>query len=99
MNDYEHFGIPDGNLRAAEKAGERKRRHPYHTHVPTRNEVATLEPIALRSLLTGWMCHAATEIIPSRTQIFEVREILLTRVDTLDLAGLIAMCDCYIKGE
>jgi len=99
MNDYNYFGIPESNLRAAEKSANRKQRHKYHTSVPTRKEVATLEPVVLKPLLMGWMCNAATEIIPSRTQIFEVRQILIARADAGDLSELISMCDCYMSGE
>jgi len=99
MGDFNHFGIPENNLRAAEQSAQRKRRHKYHTYVPSRKEVATLEATELRSILTGWMCNAAIEIIPSRTQIAQVRSVLLGRPDVSQLSELLSMCDCYINGE
>lgn len=99
MSDFSHFGIPESNLRAAEQSGERQRRHKFHTYVPTRKEVATLKPGKLKTILTGWMCNAAIEIIPSRTQIAEVKSVLMLRPDADELRDIISMCDCYISGE
>ena len=99
MSDYSHFGIPEDNLRAAEESGRRQPRHKFHTYVPTREEVAKLDANELKFILTGWMCNAATEIIPSRTQIAEVKIILMLRPDARELGDVLSMCECYISGE
>ncbi|AZP14562.1 hypothetical protein EJN92_13560 [Undibacterium parvum] len=70
-----------------------------HSYVPSRKEVASLNIKELTEILTGWMCNSPTEIIPSRTQIAEVKDILLTRPDLSQLTGLITMCNYYINGE
>jgi hypothetical protein len=43
------------------------------------------------------MCNSPIEIIPSRSQIEEVRSIILARDDAAELADLIAMCRNYIS--
>lgn len=99
MSNYSYFGIPERNLRAAEESAQRKCQHQFHVYVPSREEVASLNASKLGKILTGWMCNAATEIIPSRTQISEVKLVLLERSDVSEISDLISMCDCYISGE
>ena len=96
-NLYDRFGIPEENLRALAKWKVKKlKRYPFHLYVPTRKEVATLPPAELTPILVGWMCRSPVEIIPSRSQIIEVRSILVERRDSESLAGLIEMCRNYI---
>lgn len=71
----------------------------FQSYVPTRKEVATLEPKKITAILTDWMCRSPVEIIPSRTQIIAVREVLLTRHDANKLTGLITMCNYYIDND
>jgi hypothetical protein len=98
--DYEHFGTPLSNMVAAKKTKKSlfPRPHP-HSYVPTRNEVAYLEAHLITKILTGWMCQSPTEIIPSRTQVAEARDILLGRPDAAHLSGIITMCNYYINGD
>jgi hypothetical protein len=98
-NDQDRFGMPEENIFAARKWMDKKRKnkYPIHIYVPTRKEVATLPPDELKPILVGWMCHSPTEIIPSRTQIEEVRTALLCRNDADRLADLIKMCSHYIS--
>ena len=97
-NLYDHFGVPEENLRALAKwKGKKLKRYPYHMYVPTRKEVATLPSAELTPILVGWMCHSPIEIIPSRSQITEVCSILVERRDSESLAGLIDMCRNYIS--
>lgn len=95
LND--RFGTPEENLKAARKwEGKKSRQYPFHVYVPTRKEVAILAPAELRAILTGWMCHSPIEIIPSRSQITDVRAILLERKDAEELHDILEMCRNYI---
>ncbi len=96
--DYQYFDVPATNRHAAKKMGK-KRLYKEHSDVPTRKEVANVDIHTLTKILTGWMCNSPTEIIPSRTQIAEVRNILLERSDVSQLTGLITMCNYYINGD
>ena len=100
MTDYfERFGTPDENIQAAARWVEKhQKKYAYHTHVPTRKEVATMPASELRELMVGWMVHSPTEIIPSRTQIALAREVLLCRPDAHELTALLDMCKHYIDG-
>ena len=98
-NGQDRFGMPEENIIAAKKwLGKKgKKKYPFHAYVPTRKDVASLPPEELKTILVGWMCHSPTEIIPSRTQIEEVRTALLHRDDADGLADLIKMCSHYIS--
>lgn len=98
-NESDRFGVPDVNLHAAEEAVKRQKKYNLQSYVPTRHEVATLGIEKMMEMLTAWMCHSPTEIIPSRAQIAEVKLILLERPDASELAGLVNMCDRYIDGD
>ncbi len=98
-NGQDHFGVPAENIAAAQKWAQMMSKHPVHTNVPTRNEVATLGHDELHAILIGWMLHSPLEIIPSRTQIDDVRTILLNRSDANNFANLIRMCDNYINNS
>jgi hypothetical protein len=97
-NLHDRFGVPEENLQALFKwKGKKRKRYPFHLYVPTRKEVATLSPAELKSILTGWMCHSPVEIIPSRSQIAEVRSVLLERKDSAAFTELLEMCRNYIS--
>jgi hypothetical protein len=95
--DFNFFGIPAENIRAATQRHS-SGKHPDHTIVPSRKDIATLPEAELRGLLVGWMENGATEIIPSRAQIALVREILQEREDARQLTQIIAMCNNFIDG-
>jgi hypothetical protein len=98
MENYEYFWIPEANLRAAREC-RKKKNHKLNIEVPTRRDVARMEPAQIRVAMLAWMCNSVTEIIPSRAQISEARLILLARDDVASLMDLIEMCDNYIRGE
>jgi hypothetical protein len=50
-------------------------------YVPTRNEVATLEPFWLRLILLGWWWESPTELIPTDEQVAAVLAVLRSRPD------------------
>ena len=96
--EHERFGVPDENLIAAKKwRDKKKKKYLFHTYVPTRKEVASLPLRELRSILIGWMCHSPTEIIPSRSQIEEVRRIIADRRDADQFTELLKMCANYVS--
>lgn len=94
---FDRFGGPEENIRAAKEAAGRQSLHVLHCHVPTRKEVTTLPAKELTEMLTGWMCHSPIEIVPSRSQIIEVKLVLLSRTDAAELSRLIGMCENYIN--
>lgn len=95
--DKERFGVPPENRDAAlrRQLASAARRRPWHTRVPTRNEVLRLPPEELTAMLVGWMEHSPVEIIPSPAQIQLVIEVLLTRPDAPALEPLLSMCRNY----
>lgn len=95
--DEERFGVPSENMNAAlrRQAGSTHKRRPWHTKVPTRNEVLRLPQEELTALLVAWMEHSPVEIIPSAAQIQLVIEVLLTRPDAPTLEPLVSMCRNY----
>lgn len=100
QEDFEHFGIPTENIRAAEKwADKRHKKYHYHIEVPTRKQVRKLPPTQLTQLLVGWMVHSPVEIIPSRTQIELVVEVMRQRNDVGALQDVLKMCRNYIEGH
>ena len=50
-------------------------------YVPTRQEVATAEPVLLEAILIDWWWEAPTALIPTRRQVDEVIGILKARRD------------------
>ncbi|WP_211475083.1 hypothetical protein [Collimonas humicola] len=97
--EFDRFGIPGENIRAAEEAVKRLPLHELHSYVPTRKEVATLAANEITEMLTGWMCRSPIEIVPSRSQIIEVKTVLLNRPDVPELSGLVMMCERYIHNN
>ncbi|MCU6433984.1 hypothetical protein LPB67_09420 [Undibacterium sp. Jales W-56] len=97
--DEDRFGVPSSNIRAAEKWLKRTSNKDFKCYVPTRKEVSSLNTEKLAKILIDWMCKSPTEIIPSKNQIVEVRNILLQRDDAQKLSGIITMCNHYINGD
>lgn len=99
MDSQHYFSTPLENIRAAELRSRSQNEYHINARVPTRKEVATLEAKSLRTLLTNWMCHSATEIIPSKAQIYEVFSVLRQRDDYKDLKDLAQMCANYCAND
>ncbi|MFZ6874251.1 hypothetical protein ACO0LF_19510 [Undibacterium sp. Di27W] len=95
----ERFGVPEENLKAARKWAEKQNIEIFQCYVPTRKEVAKLSPKKITKILVNWMCHSPVEIIPSKSQIIEVRNILLSREDADTLSNVITMCNYYIAND
>ncbi len=98
-SNVDRFGVPEENLLAAKKWVGKQSNKQFQSYVPTRREVASLGNKKITSILVDWMCRSPVEIIPSRTQIMEVRDILLARADAKQLSGLITMCNYYINND
>lgn len=71
----------------------------FSATISNRKEVANLGHKKITSILVDWVCHSPIEIIPSRSQIIEVRDILLAREDARDLSNVITMCNYYIAND
>lgn len=100
QEDFENFGIPAENIRAAEKwANKQRKKYRYHTDVPSRKQVRKLPPGELTQLLVGWMVHSPIEIIPSRSQIELVVEVICQRDDVGSLQDILKMCRNYVDGH
>jgi|GEM_PF-1528919 len=99
QRSQERFGVPEENLRAAKKWAEKQNPQGFQCYVPTRKEVAHLGRKKITRILVDWMCHSPIEIIPSGSQIIEVRDILLAREDARDLSNVITMCNYYIAND
>lgn len=95
--EFDRFGVPEENIHATKETVRRQALHDLHSYVPTRKEVATLAPKEITEILTGWMCRSPIEIVPSRSQIIEVKIVLLARPDASELSRLMTMCDHYIN--
>ena len=97
IHDQDRFGVPAENLAAVQKwKGKKRKKSLFHLYVPTRKEVAKMAPDELKAILVGWMCRSPIEIVPSRTQIDEVRVALLKRADADQFIDLLKMCKNYI---
>jgi len=92
----DRFGIPEINIQAAMRSATMQSKYSIHTYVPTRKEVRNLSLDQLSPILIGWMNSGAIEIIPSRHQIMEVKNILTGRDDFHLFSQLIVMCNHYI---
>ena len=100
MTSNDRFGIPDSALRAAlESHGKDNPCIRAGMYVPTREEVATMPAAEISEVLDLWMWESPTELIPSRTQIAEVRSILVARPDAQspELEALIVACSEYLQ--
>lgn len=70
-------------------------------YVPTRSEVATMDPTELLEILDLWIWESPTELIPRAGMIDEVRDVLRSRPDgrTEAVQEIIALCDDYLRPE
>jgi hypothetical protein len=68
-------------------------------YVPTRQEVATMDPKILFEILDCWIWESPTELIPRPGQIQQLREVLLRRPDVEDPAvqEVVAMVTDYLE--
>ncbi len=100
MNSYEYFDVPLANRNSASEFASRWKLHGFNTRVPTRTDVALLRPDEVSALLENWIRRSATEVIPSRSQISQAKDILLARPDASEFENLIKLCDLRIgKGN
>ncbi|MFZ6675461.1 hypothetical protein [Undibacterium sp. Xuan67W] len=97
--EEDRFGVPSSNIHAAEKWIKRTKNAEFTCYVPTKSEVLHLNSDKLVKILIDWMCKSPTEIIPSKSQISEVKNLLLQREDVHQLSGIITMCNHYISGD
>ena len=68
-------------------------------YVPTRREVMQQPAAWLSPVLIDWLWECPTELIPSNTQITEVKALLLARSDANApaIAALVAECDDFLS--
>ena len=97
-NDQDRFGVPESAFAAAQKAHGNAPTVRCGVYVPTRAEVRSMAPEALRPILIDWLHESPSELIPSTAQISQVKAILEARPDAAELAGLIEECRAYIEG-
>src|SRR5450830_1374443 len=98
MESNQFFGVPLANIKSAQAriVGSKQR---LNVRVPTRKEVSSLPSNELRPLLVEWMTHSATEIIPSKAQIYEVLTMLQAREDLSEIQDVADMCANYVRGD
>jgi hypothetical protein len=98
--EFEYFGTPLANRKAAEQWARRyQHSYPYHTRVPTRKEVAEMSAHELSPLVIGWMVHSPIQIIPSRSQVFEVVHVMRQRPDAGQLTRLLELCEQFVSNH
>ena len=98
----DRFGMPDSAFEAALESHGRN--NPFirmGMYVPTRHEVATMEPGELFEILDGWLSESPSELIPSRAQVREVKAVLAARPDAGSPAvqEIVALCDEVLNWE
>jgi hypothetical protein len=98
----DRFGTPDSAFEAALESHGRD--NPFvrmGMYVPTRHEVATMDPGELFEILDGWLNESPSELIPSRAQVQEVRAVLADRPDAESQAvqEILALCDEVLNWE
>ncbi|MBP1318321.1 hypothetical protein [Herbaspirillum sp. 1130] len=98
MKTDEFFGVPEENIEAAQYH-QRNARRRLSANVPSRNQIATLPRKELCQVLLDWMTRSATEIIPSKRQIYEVQQVLVSRADRKEILDVVEICTRYIQGE
>lgn len=96
-DDQDRFGLPASAFAAAQNSHGSARTVRAGMYVPTRGEVASMAPETLRPILIDWLHESPAELIPSTTQISQVKAILEARPDAAALAGLIEECRAYIE--
>jgi hypothetical protein len=92
----DRFGMPDSAFEAALESHGRD--NPFirlGMYVPTRHEVARMEPVELFEILDAWLNESPSELVPSRAQVREVREVLAARPDagSPEVQEIVALCD------
>ncbi len=95
----DRFGTPESAFAAAlENHGRDNATFRMGMYVPTRHEVATLPAAELGDILDLWMWESPSELIPSRDQIAQVREVLRARPDAAnpEILDIIGWCDEYV---
>lgn len=100
-NPEDRFGMPEEAFRrAVESHGRNNPLIRLGMYVPSRQEVATMPIGSLAEILDYWMWESPTELIPSPTQIQEVRNVLEARPDAAEpeTRALIAECEDYVHG-
>ena len=67
-------------------------------YVPTRREVYEMPADWLYPVLIDWMWESPSELIPARSQISQVRDLLLLRPDRSDpgVQPLVSECNDYL---
>ena len=75
----DRFGIPEQLIIDVLKAHRGLMRD--DCYVPTRQEVATMEPFWLTLILLGWWWESPSELIPSDEQVAAVLALLRSRPD------------------
>jgi hypothetical protein len=98
----DRFGMPEEAFEAARRShGQDNPFVRLGMYVPTRHEVATMEPKTLLVVLDFWIWESPTELIPRREQVVEVRRILRDRPDIDDPAvqDIIGLVDRYLAGR
>ena len=96
-DDQDRFGMPASAFATAQTSHGSARTARAGMYVPTRGEVASMAPDALRPILMDWLHESPSELIPSTAQISQVKAILEARPDAAELAGLIEECRQYIE--
>jgi hypothetical protein len=96
----DRFGMPDSAFEAArESHGDGSPVQRVGMDVPMREEVLSLAPSLLHSILIDWMWESPSELIPSNAQIASVIALLRERPDAEDEAvlDLIHSCEVYLQ--
>ena len=85
----DRFGIPDERIIKVIKAHDGVYR--VGCYIPTRHEVATMEPKLLASILIDWWWESPTGLIPTDDQVAEVLQVLRSRpdADSPEIQGII----------
>lgn len=96
-DDQDRFGVSESAFEAAQKAHGSAPTVRCGVYVPTRAEVRSLAPEALRPILIDWLHESPSELIPTDEQISQVKAILEARPDAAEVAGLVEECRAYIE--
>jgi hypothetical protein len=90
----DRFGVTDSDIRAARD----EHRHIYRTgtHIPTRNDVATMPADQLLGIIDEWLWESPFQLIPTDKQIADVLVVLEARRDRTAVAPIIAACRRYL---
>ena len=96
----DRFGLPDSAfLTATDSHGTGNAVLRLGMDVPAYHEIASMPADTLHTLLIDWLWESPSELIPSNTQIAQVRALLLERPDAADpdVQRLVIECDAYLK--